>query len=328
MAHLGRLAAAAALALVAGLAAPYATAHAHGGHHAPEVTELVDFGALGAGSTVGPDRRLYVTNGAAGQVLRVDPRSGDTEVFAHGLPQPLFPIGGAIDVAFLGKRAYVLVTLVGPVFGQPDVVNGLYKVRRDGSVKPVVDLGTWSVENPPAAGGEAPSGLQYAMQPYGKGFLITDGNHNRVLWVSPRGHIEEVATFDNVVPTGLETIGRLVLLSLAGPVPHDPEDGRIVAGWRPHQEPVEVASGAPLLVDVEKGPRHRLYALSQGSWDLEPTEENAGAPATPETGALLKVRRNGSLHPVVEGLDQPTSMEFIGRHAYVVTLSGSLLRVG
>ena len=40
----------------------------------------------GSGSTVGPDGALYVTEGAAGRVSRVDPQTGDITTFASGLP--------------------------------------------------------------------------------------------------------------------------------------------------------------------------------------------------------------------------------------------------
>lgn len=74
---------------------------------------LLVTGLQGAtGSTVGPDGALYVTEGAAGRISRVDPQTGELTTFASGLPKaiPAVGIGGAIDVAFIGKTAYVLVT--------------------------------------------------------------------------------------------------------------------------------------------------------------------------------------------------------------------------
>ena len=68
----------------------------------------------GSGSTVGPDGALYVTEGAVGRISRIDPRTGRVTTFASGLPPYIIGIGGAVDVAFLGRTAYVLVTLVGP----------------------------------------------------------------------------------------------------------------------------------------------------------------------------------------------------------------------
>jgi len=70
----------------------------------------------GSGSTIGPDGALYVTENAAGRVTRVDPRTGATTTYASGLPKliPAAGFGGPVDIAFVGRTAYVLVTLVGP----------------------------------------------------------------------------------------------------------------------------------------------------------------------------------------------------------------------
>src|SRR3989442_12630912 len=76
----------------------------------PNATLLVT-GLEGAiGSTIGPDGALYVTEGAAGRITRVDPQTGEITTFASGLPKAIVGLGGAMDVAFLGKTAYVLVT--------------------------------------------------------------------------------------------------------------------------------------------------------------------------------------------------------------------------
>jgi hypothetical protein len=69
---------------------------------------------------------LFVTEGAAGRVSRVDPKTGQVTTFASGLPPFIVGIGGAMDVAFIGSTAYVLVTLVGPDVGGSDVV-GIYR---------------------------------------------------------------------------------------------------------------------------------------------------------------------------------------------------------
>jgi hypothetical protein len=59
-----------------------------------------------------------------------------------------------------------------------------------------------------------------------------------------------------------------------------------------------VASGSLLLVDVEFGRGRTLYALSDGTFT-----------------------------PVTTGLDRPTSLEFIGTTAYVVTLGGDIWKI-
>jgi hypothetical protein len=304
----------------------------HRPHH-PVVRELTSFaaagctGGCGSGSTIGPDRALYVTDGPTGRVLRIDRRTGATTTFASGLPLPTpgVGIGGAMDVVFLHHRAYVLVTLVGSFFGHPQDIDGIYRVERDGTTTAVADIGAWSIAHPPEPAFFIPSGVQYALETWHGRLLVTDGHHNRVLSVSRHGDIHEVVAFSDIVPTGLEVSHHRVYMAEAGPVPHSPADGKVVAFDPRHPAPRTVAAGAPLLVDVESG-HHALYALSQGDWTLPPTSDNEGKPASPDTGTLVRVH-HGRLVPVVDGLDRPTSMEIVGNTAYVVTLTGTVLKV-
>jgi hypothetical protein len=312
------------LALLASVVVP-ATAAASGASGHPTAHRLVAGLQGGSGSTIGPDRALYVTENAAGRITRVDPWTGATTTYASGLPRliPAVGFGGPVDVAFLGRTAYVLVTLVGSDVGGSDVV-GLYRVDGPDSFTVVADIGAFSIANPPDTDFFVPSGVQYALQAYRGGFLVTDGHHNRVLRVTRGGHITELRTFGNIVPTGLDVRGRTIYLAQAGPVPHLPEDGKVVA-FRPRSPTVrEVAAGARLLVDVEFGRRHRLYALSQGVF---PPGSPEGSPAEPNTGALVKANRDGTFSVVTDRLNQPTSLELIGKTAYVVTLGGEIWKV-
>ena len=227
----------------------------------------------------------------------------------------------------------MLVTLVsgtifGEPFGNPAVANGLYRIERDGSNTLVADIGRWSVDNPPEPAFFVDTGVQFALEPYRGGFLVTDGHHNRVLWVSRHGSIREVATFGNEVPTGLETAFGRVFVTQLGPIPHNPEDGKILA-LRPGREPREVASGARMLIDVERGAHGKFYGLSHGEWN----GVGEGFPALPDTGRLVVVGRHGELKPVVDRrgneivLDRPASVEFVGSTAYVLSLTGVVYRV-
>jgi hypothetical protein len=320
---------AAAVVLALG-GAPAASAHRP--PKAPEAEQIASFaapgceGGCGSGSTVGPDGALYVTDGKAGRVLRVNPWSGATKTVVEGLPPSTAGIGGAMDVAFRGHTMYVLVTLVGPGFGQPDAVDGIYRIDRHGDATPVADIGTWSVDNPPPTDFFIPTGVQYSMQAFRGGFAVADGHHNRVLYVPRHGEVSQLIQFPNTVPTGLETAGPLIFVGKAGPVPHLPENG-MVQVFTPGSAAHVVASGAPLITDVEFGPLG-LYALSQGIWTLDPTNPaNEGQPASPDTGSIVRANRRGGFDTVIGGLDRPTSMEFIGRTAFVVTLTGTVLRI-
>ena len=187
----------------------------------------------------------------------------------------------------------------------------------------IADIGAWSMENPPATDFFVPTGFQYAIEAYRGGFLVTDGHHNRVLRVTRDGEITELIAFGNVVPTGLSVSGNTVYLAQAGPIPHVPETGKVLTLDLEAGTATEVASGIRLAVDVELGRGRTLFALSQGFWS-GPFE---GAPADPNTGALMRVHTDGSLTTVVDGLNQPTSLEIIGNTAYVVTLGGEVWTV-
>ena len=184
----------------------------------------------------------------AGRVTRVDPFSGATSTFAEGLPRRVSDLGGAMDVAFVGHEAYVLVTLVGPDAGGSSVV-GVYHVDGPQDVSVVADIGTWAIAHPPVPAFFVPSGVQFAMLPYKGDLLVTDGHHNRVLRIDlqgdPADNISEVIAFDDIVPTGLARNGHDIYLAEAGPVPHLPENGRVVRFSTHSATAKEVASGAP-----------------------------------------------------------------------------------
>jgi hypothetical protein len=278
--------------------------------------------AGGSGSTVGPGRALFVTEAETGTILRIDPTTGATTTFATGLPTRIVGTGGAMDIAFIGNTAYVLVTLVGPDVGGSDTV-GIYRVDGFNTFSVIADIGEFVLANPPETDFDVPTGVQYALETYRGGFLVTDGHHNRVLQVTRDGEITEFRAFDNIVPTGLEVWGETIYMAEAGPVPHLPQDGKVVSFGPRSTAVTEVASGASLLVDVELGRGRTLYALSQGDFGGGP----AGAPASPDTGSLVQVNGDRTFTVLVEALDRPTSLEFIGNTAYVVTLAGEVWKI-
>src|SRR4030095_2262866 len=185
---------------------------------APTASLLVK-GLQGAtGSTVGPGGDLYVTEALTGTISRVDPKTGEIETFATGPPTRVGRIGRARGVAFIGPTAYVLVTLVGPDVGGSGIV-GIYRIDGPNSFTVIADIGAFAIQNPPTTPFTVRTGVQYALEVYREGFLVTDGHHNRVLHVTLCGEITEFATFDNIVPTGLAVSGKAVYVGQAGPSP-------------------------------------------------------------------------------------------------------------
>lgn len=288
---------------------------------------LLASGLEGAsGSTIGPDRALYVAEGAAGRISRIDLETGNKTTYATGLPPAILPIGGAVDIEFLNGIAYVLVSMVGadlPVPGGNSVV-GIYRMDSPTSFTPIADLGEFSINNPSESEVFIPSGVYYAMDSFRNGFLVTDGHHNRVLQVKLNGEVSEFIAFGNIVPTGLAIRGSRVFMAEAGPNPHLPGDGKVMLFRSNNRTPREIAAGAPLLVDVEFGRGRKMYALAQG--EFLPGSGD-GSPALPNTGSLVEVNWDGTFSVIIEGLNQPTSMEIMGSTAYVVTLGGEVWKI-
>jgi hypothetical protein len=278
------------------------------------------------GSTVGPGGDLYVAEGVARRISRIDPETGARTTFASGLPAQVIPgAGGATDIEFVGGTAYVLVQFIGPYLGGPDEVNGIYRVDGPESFTVVADIGAFNVANPPDTDFELPTGVQTSFQAFRDGFLVTDGHLNRMLRVTLDGDVSVIRAFDNIVPVGLEVWGNRIYMAQAGPLPHLLADGKIVSFTPRSSTATVVAAGGPLLVDVERGRGVALYGLAQGIW---PLGGPAGSPATPNTGQLLQVNSDGTFAVITDGLNQPSSLEIIQNTAYMVTLGGEIWKIG
>jgi len=293
----------------------------------PTATLLVSGLGGSQGSTVGPDGALYVSESLEGKIWRVDPETGQATTFASGLPPSLYGLGngGVVDVAFIGKTAYALVTGVASDAGGTSVV-GIYRMEGPASFTVFADIGAFNVLNPPTIPFQIDlaTGFQFAIKTYRGGFLVTDANLNRVLRVTLDGEISVFIDFDNLVPTGLAVRGDTIYMAEGGSDPHTPQTGKVVSFGPKSSTVTEVASGAPWVLDVQFGLGRTLYALSFGTFDPGTESQNL---AVPHTGALLKVDGDGTFTVVVPGLNQPTSLQFIGNKAYVVTLTGEIWKI-
>jgi hypothetical protein len=233
-----------------------------------------------------------------------------------------------VDIAFVKRTAYVLVTIVGANFVAPlpgDATSvGIYRVDGPSSFTLIADIGKFSAAHlpPPDFPIGLKTGVQFALEPFRGGFLVSDGHHNRVLRVNRRGEITTLLQVGNIVPTGLAVRGNTVYMTETGPIPHLPADGKVVKFSLKSPTATEIAHGAPLMVDVEFGGGRALFAISQGIGSGGPP----ATPAVPNTGKFLRVNKDGSFTVIKDGLDRPTSLKFIGNTAYVVTLAGEVWR--
>jgi len=201
-------------------------------------------------------------------------------------------------------------------------VNGIYRIDGPNSFNVIADLGAFNVAHQPTGFFiDVPTGVSYSIDTYYGGFLVTDGHLNRLLHVTLDGEITVVHQFKNIVPTGLAVKDNMIFITQAGPVPHNPADGKVLALSSGKVPTVtEVAAGAPLLIDVEFGRGQSLFALSQGAY----SGRVEGSPALPNTGSLVSVNAGGTFTKVAEKLNIPTSLEIMGNTAYIVTLGGEI----
>jgi hypothetical protein len=152
-----------------------------------------------------------------------------------------------------------------------------------------------------------------------------------VLQITPDGEMSQLIgwandappRFGDVVPTGLEVLGNTVYVAQLGPVPHLPQDGKVVAFTSKSPTATDVASGARMVIDLERGRGRTLLALSHG----DPSGPEF-FPATTNTGDLLRIAEDGMYSVLLEdALSQPTSLEVVGNTAYAVTFGGEIWQI-
>ena len=201
---------------------------------APTTTQLLTGLEGGSGSTVGPGGALYVTESAAGRISRVDPRTGEITTFASGCRSR----SSASAAATTSRSSAGPRTRWSPLSAPTSAAATLSAStgwtapklhRHRGHRRVRLEQSARSVRHPnrtPVRAGDLPRrvlGHGWAPQPGVPGHA--------------RRRRHELIAFGNIVPTGLETRGNTVYMAEAGPVPHDPEDGKVVSFSRGHPAP-------------------------------------------------------------------------------------------
>jgi hypothetical protein len=338
-----------AVALAGAAVVSAALVSAQEGPPPPSAGSSIASGLSSTGGVIGPDGALYVAIGGeaptevtvpdefvelagvetvyfglTGSVARVDLASGEVTTAADGLPVSSFEGpeegSGPTDVTFLNGTMYVLVTGSIQPFGGPaaDYPNGVYRQSGDGWTV-VADISAFNDANPVEFPDAAPGGNPFAIVNRGTGFIVSDGNYNRLLNVSTGGDISILASFDNVVPTGLESSDTgPVLNTWFSAAPHNPGDSYVQQVGYPSGDVVTLASGPAQLIDVQAG-AGGVYVLQFGDQQLD---ENA----PPPPGRLYRLQ-GGQLTAVVEGLMLPTSLSFSGDNAYITSLTGEVYEI-
>lgn len=299
------------------------------------------------GATIGPDGALYVVDGGrggdmkvttpdgdgyfglTGSIVRVDPKTGAVTTYKTGFPSGAESAGtpgfGLADVTFMGGQAYGLLTGgFNYLPGLEAYPNGIYTIDSDGKLVVVANISKFNDDNPVAFDDATPGGNPFGITTRDGDFYVTDGNYNRVLKITPAGKISIVASFDNVVTTGIATrdTGPMYITEFGG-FPFAPASGKVIQLGIPTGTETEIASGYSHLISVAFGPDGKLYTLSMG----DQADPESGDEAVPFTGKILRVNGDGTLTPVVDGLMLATSLDFSGDTAYVTSLIGDVYQI-
>ena len=237
-----------------------------------------------------------------------------------------------MDVAFYGSTAYALVSVVAPSFPadlfacNPNFI-GIYRVNGPSSSTLVADIGTFACDNLPSGFPIAvPTGVQYALEPFRGGFLVTDGHHNRVYRVTLYGTVTQMIQFGDVVPTGLAVSGKTIYMAEPARFRTCHRAGRSSRSSpgrraRPRSPP---ALASPWTWSSAAGARCSRFRRDSSP---APTRAARECRPTPTPGAHAG-ERNGTMTTIGPAtLDQPTSLEIIGNTAYVVTLNGEIWKI-
>ena len=126
-----------------------------------------------------------------------------------------------------------------------------------------------------------PTGVQYALEAYRGGFLVTDGHHNRVLLVTLDGEVTELITFGNIVPTGIET--GATRSTWPRPAP-SPTSRRTARSCRSAQVIHRHGGGLRRAAPRRRGVRPRSRSVRALAGRLRGGDPE-GSPAQPNTGA-------------------------------------------
>ena len=237
-----------------------------------------------------------------------------------------------MDVAFIGRTAYVLVTLVsgdivGRALGDASDAVGIYRLERDGSFTVVADLGAWSVDNPPPTAFFVTTGVQYSMQRFRVGSwsptAITTGCCGSIATArsAPSSRLRTSCR------PGSRGVGKRVLFTESGRFPTTRRTGRS-SSLIPGPERPESWPAGRAWSSTSSGARGEDLCALPG-----PVGRRRGGFAGAPNRTAVTVQRDGSLRPVVDRsgaelvLDRPTSLEIVGDTAYVVSLAGNVVRI-
>jgi hypothetical protein len=210
-----------------------------------------------------------------------------------------------MDVATIAGELYVLAA--GSI--DPAMPNGIYRILDDGSLEQVIDLATWSADNPPAftPPDYNAEGSWFDLESDGEKFWVSEAVGGRIVTVTREGAITLVADLSegHMVPTGLALDGKggaYVTYETTVPyaegsskVTHVAADGTTTDVW----------TGLTAVTDLVMGPDGVLYAAEMASQTTESAPYLA-----PGTGRVVRQTGPDSLEAVATDVPYPVDLGF------------------
>lgn len=253
---------------------------------------VVEQGPFGAPTTTGNNSRLLKVAPDGTQTVVLDNLSN----FSLGVGDPV----GVQRVLVTGDSLWILLAE-----GAPSVPFTTALIELDlatNRIKTFIDLYSFeAANNPDGAEGVYSNPSDFAVAPDGTLFIVDTGANAILTWTAEAGLAVFKAWQDDPVPTAIDFAPNgNFFISFLTPFPFTAGAARIEE-WTPAGELVNTYTGMTMLTDVLVTEDGAIYAVSI-SRGLE------GMGFAPESGMVLSVNADGSVTPVMEGLNFPYAL--------------------
>lgn len=294
---------------------------------------VAEAGTGGTISTVGQCTQVPAPigpykGGRTGRISRID-KNGNRTTVASGFPSAVAAQGdlqGVADLAWADGQLLALLSGGGCSHGNANRPNGIALVNiHNGSWGMVVNLSRFIQTHPakyPNPGDFEPDGVPYSMIAYQNRIYAVEPNHGQVFSIGGPNDIytalDVSASQGHIVPTAIAERDGDFFLGNLNLFPIEPNFARILTLSRSECSRANVPglqdqggsrslhivaskAGFTTVVGTEFGPDGLLYVLELSDF--------AGFPAA-NKGKVVRVRHDGAIEDVADGLTGPTAMTF------------------
>lgn len=294
---------------------------------------VAEAGTGGTISTVGQCTQVPAPigpykGGRTGRISRID-KNGNRTTVASGFPSAVAAQGdlqGVADLAWADGQLLALLAGGGCSHGNAKLPNGIALVNtHNGSWGIVANLSHFLQTHPakyPNPADFEPDGVPYSMIAYQNRIYAVEPNHGQVISIGGPNDLytalDVSASQGHIVPTAIAERDGDFFLGNLNLFPIEPNFARILTLSRSECSRANVPglqdqggsrslhivaskAGFTTVVGTEFGPDGLLYVLELSDF--------AGFPAA-DKGKVVRVRHDGAIEDVADGLTGPTAMTF------------------